>query len=100
MRVLVEGSGGAAGWPEPGCRCASCLLKESIRVRSTILIDGLVRLGVGAADGGRADGGRADGGRADGGRADGGIADGGTRSGGSRTATGCGGWRMRGGPRG
>jgi len=52
MRVLVEGSGGSAGWPEPGCRCASCLLQESIRVRSTILIDGLVRLGVGVAVGG------------------------------------------------
>jgi len=62
MRVLVEGSGGAAGWPEPGCRCASCLLQEGIRVRSTILIDGLVRLGVGLADGGGvADGGVADG---------------------------------------
>ncbi len=48
MRVLVEGSGGAAGWPEPGCRCASCLrraLAGNVRVRSTILIDDLVRLG-------------------------------------------------------
>jgi len=49
MRVLVEGSGGAAGWPQPGCRCASCLRCQSdgsIRVRSIIVIDGLVRLGV------------------------------------------------------
>jgi adenosylcobinamide kinase/adenosylcobinamide-phosphate guanylyltransferase len=54
MRVLVEGSGGAAGWPQPGCRCASCLRKQrdgNIRVRSTIVIDGLVRLGVGDAGG-------------------------------------------------
>ncbi len=29
MRVLVEGSGGAAGWPQPGCRCASCLRKKT-----------------------------------------------------------------------
>jgi adenosylcobinamide kinase / adenosylcobinamide-phosphate guanylyltransferase len=50
MRVLVEGSGGAAGWPQPGCRCASCLRKKldgNRRARSVILIDGLVRLGAG-----------------------------------------------------
>jgi adenosylcobinamide kinase/adenosylcobinamide-phosphate guanylyltransferase len=53
MRVLVEGSGGAAGWPQPGCRCASCLRAEldgSIRERSTIVIDGVVRLGIGGAE--------------------------------------------------
>jgi adenosylcobinamide kinase / adenosylcobinamide-phosphate guanylyltransferase len=53
MRVLVEGSGGATGWPQPGCRCASCLRAEldgSIRARSTIIIDGVVRLGVGGAE--------------------------------------------------
>ena len=31
MRVLVEGSGGASGWPEPGCRCASCLRQAAGR---------------------------------------------------------------------
>jgi adenosylcobinamide kinase/adenosylcobinamide-phosphate guanylyltransferase len=54
MRVLVEGSGGTAGWPEPGCRCASCLrraLAGNVRERSTILVDDLVRLGVADADG-------------------------------------------------
>jgi adenosylcobinamide kinase/adenosylcobinamide-phosphate guanylyltransferase len=64
MRVLVEGSGGAAGWPQPDCRCASCLrMKQdgSIRVRSTIVIDGLVSLGVGGAGGGVAGGGDAGG---------------------------------------
>jgi adenosylcobinamide kinase / adenosylcobinamide-phosphate guanylyltransferase len=53
MRVLVEGSGGAAGWPQPGCRCASCLraeLDRNIRARATIVIDGVVRLGVGGAE--------------------------------------------------
>jgi adenosyl cobinamide kinase/adenosyl cobinamide phosphate guanylyltransferase len=53
MRILVEGSGGAAGWPQPGCRCASCLRAEldgNIRARSTVVIDGMVRLGVGSAD--------------------------------------------------
>ena len=50
MRVLVEGSGGSAGWPQPGCRCASCLRQiadGNVRMRSTIVIDGQVRLGVG-----------------------------------------------------
>jgi adenosylcobinamide kinase / adenosylcobinamide-phosphate guanylyltransferase len=59
MRVLVEGSGGAAGWPQPGCRCASCLRKETdgkARVRSTVLVDGAVRLGTGYVDGGYAEG--------------------------------------------
>ena len=54
MRVLVEGSGGAAGWPEPGCRCASCrrrALAGNVRVRSRILVDGLVRLGVADTEG-------------------------------------------------
>jgi adenosylcobinamide kinase / adenosylcobinamide-phosphate guanylyltransferase len=53
MRVLVEGSGGVAGWPQPGCRCASCLRAEldgNIRARSTIVIDEVVRLGVGGAE--------------------------------------------------
>jgi adenosylcobinamide kinase / adenosylcobinamide-phosphate guanylyltransferase len=53
MRVLVEGSGGATGWPQPGCRCASCLRAElhgSMRGRSTIVIDGIVRLGVKGAE--------------------------------------------------
>jgi len=48
MRVLVEGSGGSAGWPQPGCRCASCLRQVrdgNARMRSTIIVDGKVRLG-------------------------------------------------------
>ena len=48
MRVLVEGSGGSAGWPEPGCRCASCLRQAAdgnSRKESTIVIDGRLRLG-------------------------------------------------------
>ena len=49
MHVLVEGSGGSSGWPEPGCRCASCLRGQavgSIRKRSAIVVDGVLRLGV------------------------------------------------------
>ena len=52
MRVLIEGTGGAAGWPEPGCRCASCLcqvMDGSLRKRSTIVVDGVVWLGAGGA---------------------------------------------------
>ncbi len=48
MRVLVEGSGGSAGWPQPGCRCASCLRQaadQCARRQSTIVVDGRVRLG-------------------------------------------------------
>ncbi len=51
MRVLVEGSGGSAGWPQPGCRCASCLRRAadgSTRKQSTIVVDGRVRLSGGA----------------------------------------------------
>jgi adenosylcobinamide kinase/adenosylcobinamide-phosphate guanylyltransferase len=50
MRVLVEGSGGSAGWPQPGCRCASCLRQVadgSLRKRSTVIVDDEVRLGIG-----------------------------------------------------
>jgi adenosylcobinamide kinase / adenosylcobinamide-phosphate guanylyltransferase len=60
MKVLVEGSGGTAGWPQPGCRCASCLRQVAngnSRVQSSIVIDGRLRLGAdgrgeGAAGGG------------------------------------------------
>ena len=51
MRILVEGSGGSAGWPEPGCRCASCLRQATAvisREQSIIVIDGRLRLGAGA----------------------------------------------------
>ena len=52
MRILVEGSGGTAGWPQPGCRCASCLRQTAAgntRKRSTIVVDERLRLGPGAA---------------------------------------------------
>src|SRR5271156_3052376 len=89
MRVLVEGSGGAAGWPQPGCRCASCLRMDGhARKRSTILVDGVVRGGVGGAGGGGAGVGGAGGGG--GGVA--GVPLGRRRGGGG----GGGGWRMGG----
>ncbi len=57
MRVLVEGSGGSGGWPQPGCRCASCLGQTAagnLRVQSTIIVDGAVRLGAGTGGSGDA----------------------------------------------
>jgi adenosylcobinamide kinase / adenosylcobinamide-phosphate guanylyltransferase len=57
MRVLVEGTGGAHGWPEPGCRCASCarqVLDGNVRGRSTILVDGELRLAAGGGEPGGA----------------------------------------------
>ncbi len=54
MHVLVEGSGGSSGWPQPGCRCASCLrcrTDGNVRKRSTIVVDGRLRLGCGEGPG-------------------------------------------------
>jgi adenosylcobinamide kinase/adenosylcobinamide-phosphate guanylyltransferase len=54
MHVLVEGSGGTSGWPQPGCRCASCLrcrADGTIRNKSTIVVDGVLRLGIEGANG-------------------------------------------------
>jgi adenosylcobinamide kinase / adenosylcobinamide-phosphate guanylyltransferase len=53
MRVLVEGTGGEHGWPEPGCRCASCLRRlrdGDVRKRSAIVVDGALRLAVGEGE--------------------------------------------------
>jgi adenosylcobinamide kinase / adenosylcobinamide-phosphate guanylyltransferase len=53
MRVLVEGTGGAHGWPEPGCRCASCRRRTadgSTRQTSAIVVDGTLRLAAGEAE--------------------------------------------------
>jgi adenosyl cobinamide kinase/adenosyl cobinamide phosphate guanylyltransferase len=50
MEVLVAGSGGTAGWPQPGCRCASCLRQAAngiARARSSVVVDGRLRLGAG-----------------------------------------------------
>jgi adenosylcobinamide kinase/adenosylcobinamide-phosphate guanylyltransferase len=52
MRILVEGTGGSVGWPQPGCRCASCLRQAAAgnaRGRSTIVVDDVVRIGTGDA---------------------------------------------------
>jgi len=93
MRVLVEGSGGSAGWPQPGCRCASCLRQAAAgnaRKRSTIVVDGRLRLGGGGAGGGGAGGGGAGG--ADTGIGGAGGAD--TRYGAGVGGAGAGGYRV------
>lgn len=49
MDILVTSTGGARGWPEPDCRCASCRRAAAggvARERSAILVDGTLRLGV------------------------------------------------------
>ena len=96
MRVLVEGSGGSAGWPEPGCRCASCLRQAAdgnIRKESTIVVDGRVRLGSG--DAGSRDAGNAGRGRArDAGSRDAGSRDAGGGTAGYRVDAIAGGWEL------
>lgn len=44
MNVLLSGTAGASGWPEPGCRCASCaLLPPGHRRPLDLVVDGAVR---------------------------------------------------------
>jgi adenosylcobinamide kinase / adenosylcobinamide-phosphate guanylyltransferase len=48
MDVQVQGSGGVLGWPQPGCRCASCRRARAegiTRAPSRVVIDGTVVLG-------------------------------------------------------
>jgi adenosylcobinamide kinase/adenosylcobinamide-phosphate guanylyltransferase len=46
MDVRVLGTGGAAGWPEPGCRCASCRRAAAGEGRRPggVLVDGRLRI--------------------------------------------------------
>ncbi|MBP2702501.1 bifunctional adenosylcobinamide kinase/adenosylcobinamide-phosphate guanylyltransferase [Microbispora sp. RL4-1S] len=45
MEIFLEATGGPAGWPEPGCGCASCgRLTPGHRLPTSIVLDGLVRL--------------------------------------------------------
>ncbi len=47
MDVQLAGTGGPAGWPQPGCRCASCSrarLAGLARAPTEIVIDGLMRI--------------------------------------------------------
>ena len=47
MEVRVQGSGGTRGWPEPGCRCASCQRARAAgtgRAPVSVIVDGVLRL--------------------------------------------------------
>lgn len=48
MRVQLLGTGGADGWPNPFCRCASCAAATTTpRVQTSALVDGCVLLDLG-----------------------------------------------------
>ncbi len=45
MKILLLGTGGPAGWPEPGCGCASCArLRPGHRRPAEVVLDDRVRL--------------------------------------------------------
>jgi adenosylcobinamide kinase / adenosylcobinamide-phosphate guanylyltransferase len=96
MRVTMAGTGGAAGWPEPGCRCASCrgaALRGPGRRPSAVLVDDVLRLDLsGPASGGPASGGLPAGGLPAGGLEPGGPEAGGLDAGGYAVREVSGGW--------
>ncbi len=57
MDVLLRGTGGSGGWPQPGCRCASCARARSAgdgRSPAWVIVDGRLTLVSGAASSGAA----------------------------------------------
>jgi adenosylcobinamide kinase/adenosylcobinamide-phosphate guanylyltransferase len=58
MDVRFLGTGGPAGWPEPGCRCASCLRAAAGGGRRAggVLVDGQLRIDPGQPPRGAPDG--------------------------------------------
>ena len=58
MDVRFLGTGGRAGWPEPGCRCASCLRAAARGGRRAggVLVDGQLRIDPGQPPRGVPDG--------------------------------------------
>lgn len=49
MRVLLIGAGGTGGWPEDGCRCASCMRARSAGLRRApgrVRVDGVLEFSV------------------------------------------------------
>jgi adenosyl cobinamide kinase/adenosyl cobinamide phosphate guanylyltransferase len=48
--VLLTGTGGAGGWPQPGCRCASCQRARAAGLRrrpGRVVVDGVVEFAPG-----------------------------------------------------
>jgi adenosylcobinamide kinase / adenosylcobinamide-phosphate guanylyltransferase len=59
MDVRLTGTGGGSGWPQPGCRCASCERARTAdrrRAPAQVLVDGVLRID-GAGRGGAVRGG-------------------------------------------
>src|SRR5215469_7324466 len=54
MDIRLTGTGGSGGWPQPGCRCASCARARSAgrsRSPAQLLVDGALVLEPGAGTG-------------------------------------------------
>jgi adenosylcobinamide kinase / adenosylcobinamide-phosphate guanylyltransferase len=54
VKIEVRGSGGAEGWPAPGCRCASCQRARAVgaaRQPFRVLVDGALELSGGTPSG-------------------------------------------------
>ncbi len=52
MEVCLLGTGGGRGWPQPGCRCASCARAAAAgrhREPTRVLVDGVLRIEPGRA---------------------------------------------------
>jgi adenosylcobinamide kinase/adenosylcobinamide-phosphate guanylyltransferase len=82
MRVVMRGTGGTGGWPEPDCPCASCAgaARTGVaRAPSTVEVDGTLRFDLGGPPrvGAGAGGGASAGGGADRDRAGTGVSAGG-----------------------
>src|SRR5450432_4854794 len=59
MDVRFLGTGGPAGWPQPGCRCASCMRATAagrVRQPGAVRVDGRLRLDPGQPPRGAAPG--------------------------------------------
>jgi adenosylcobinamide kinase / adenosylcobinamide-phosphate guanylyltransferase len=53
MHVQLAGTGGRGGWPQPGCRCASCARARRAgrsRAPALVIVDGVLRIGPGRDD--------------------------------------------------
>jgi adenosylcobinamide kinase / adenosylcobinamide-phosphate guanylyltransferase len=51
MEVCLAGTGGRAGWPQPGCGCASCARVRAPgrgRAPASVVVDGVLRIGSGS----------------------------------------------------
>lgn len=53
VELLLVGTGGPRGWPEPGCPCASCataVARRQARAATAVLVDGVLLLDGGPAE--------------------------------------------------